>query len=292
MPQLSFSKMHGAGNDYLYVDATQGTPPVTAEHISRLSHRRFGIGSDGMIFLEAPRNGGDIRMRMHNADGSEGNMCGNALRCIAKLALDRGLVTNNPMTVETNSGPKTVHCETDADGRVVRVRADLDVPSFKPADIPMDYDGPEAVDLSLEAHAPELFDSIHSVGEGLSFTGVSMGNSHAVFFVEELTDDLVLGLGPVLERHRLFPERANIDFARIDARDRVTMRVWERGSGETLACGTGACAVAVAGAKLGLLDRKVTVTLLGGELDIEWDDADRVWMTGPAEHVFEGVVEI
>ena len=288
MPELRFTKMHGAGNDYLYVDATQDTPNLSAEQISHLADRRFGVGGDGVVLLAPPtQSGAELRMRMYNADGSEGDMCGNALRCIAKLALDRGLVQNNPLVVQTNAGLITMHAKADAEGKVVQVRVDMLEPRLLAAEVPLKIEAEQAVDTLLADLAPEI-----DPDRRLRFTALSMGNPHAVFFVEEPTDELVLELGPKIEQLPQFPDRVNVEFVRIDSRSSCAMRVWERGSGETLACGSGACAALVAGVLTERLDRRATIDLLGGQLQIEWDHKNHVWMTGPAVQVFDGVCEV
>ncbi len=296
--EIRFTKMHGAANDYIYIDATQNGPDLSADEIRRLSDRRRGVGGDGVVFIAQPQNAtADLRMQMHNADGSEGRMCGNALRCVAKYALDRGLTNKNPLVIETRDGDKTVHCHMEK-GVVTLARVDMGPPRLAPADVPMLVEGERAIDLNFATIAPEI-----AADPSLRCTGVSMGNSHVVFFVDELTDALVLGLGPKIETSALFPDRVNVEFARVDNETEITMRVWERGSGETHACGTGACATAVAGVLTGRTGRDVIVHLRGGDLRIEWPDdgtpvkgslkksdseKGRVFMTGPAEFAFDG----
>ena len=290
--EIRFTKMHGAANDYIYIDATKNAPDLTVDEISRLSDRRRGVGGDGVVFIAQPLNSktADLRMQMHNADGSEGSMCGNAIRCVAKFALDRGLTEKNPLVIETACGDKTVECHLE-NGVVTSARVDMGPPLLAPADVPMLVESERAVDLNFASLVPEMV-----VDSNLRCTGVSMGNSHVVFFVDEPTDELVLGLGPKIETCALFPERVNVEFARVDNPNEITMRVWERGSGETHACGTGACATAVAGVLTGRTGRDVTVHLLGGDLRIEWpeggDEKGRVFMTGPAEFAFDGVCRL
>lgn len=286
--EIRFTKMHGAANDYIYIDATKNAPDLTADEISRLSDRRRGVGGDGVVFIAQPLHSktADLRMQMHNADGSEGSMCGNALRCVAKYALDRGLTDKNPLVIETGGGDKTVECYLE-DGIVTSVRADMGPPLLSPADVPMLFDGDQVIDVDFATLAPEI-----AGDSNLRCTGVSMGNSHVVFFVNEPTDELVLGLGPKIETCALFPKRVNVEFARVDSPNEITMRVWERGSGETHACGTGACATAVAGVLTGRTGRDVIVHLRGGDLRIEWPEGGSVFMTGPAEFAFDGVCRL
>lgn len=290
---LRFTKMHGAGNDYLFVDATVDTPNLDPQTIERLSNRRTGIGSDGLVLIERS-DIADLRMRMFNADGSEGAMCGNAIRCVAKFGLERGLTTNNPMAIETLTGVKTIECQLNNEGAVVSARVDMGPPQLKSTKIPVLADSDEVLDIDFTMLEPTI-----ASGKHLHMTCISMGNPHAVFFVEELTDELVLEIGPQIETCKLFPDRTNVEFATVNNRSEITMRVWERGSGETHACGTGACAVAVAAILTGRTDHQVTVHLLGGDLEIEWTEAETddaplasVFKTGPAEFVFDGVCDI
>lgn len=277
--------MHGAGNDYLYIDATQGMPPLTNEMIRQMSDRHFGIGADGVVFIACSKVA-DLRMQMHNADGSEGAMCGNAIRCVSKFALDRGLVANNPVKIETAAGVKEIACEINESGHVISARVDMGTPVFRAESVPVISDLPEVRSIAIKDLDPNL-DLPYNV------TCVSMGNPHVVLFVDEITDVMVLQEGPRIETSQAFPDRVNVEFAEVHNRSEITMRVWERGSGETLACGTGACAVVVAAVLEGLVDRDVTVHLLGGDLRIEWPDSNSnahasVFKTGPAEFVFDG----
>ena len=277
--------MHGAGNDYLYIDATQGMPPLTNDMIRQMSDRHFGIGADGVVFI-ASSEVADLRMQMHNADGSEGAMCGNAIRCVAKFALDRGLVTNNPVVIETATGVKEIVCQLNDSGQVDSARVDMGAPALKAESVPVVSDLPEVRSVAIKDLDPNL-DLPYNV------TCVSMGNPHAVIFVDDVTDTMVLQEGPSIESSQAFPDRVNVEFAKVHNRGEITMRVWERGSGETLACGTGACAVVVAAVLEGLVDRDVTVHLLGGDLRIEWPDSNdsahsSLFKTGPAEFVFDG----
>ena len=255
---MRFTKMQGLGNDYVYVNCFKekiADPSALAE---KISDRHFGVGSDGLIMIN-PSDKADFEMEMYNADGSRGEMCGNGIRCVAKYVYDYGL------TVE--------------DGKVKLVKVDMGKPELEPEKVPVKAEGDQAVD------APILVD-----GEEYRMTCVSMGNPHAVVFVDcDVKDFPLETVGPKFENHERFPNRVNTEFVRVLDRRTAEMRVWERGSGETLACGTGACAVAVACALNGLTEDEVTVKLLGGDLQIRWDrEKDTVYMTGPAEVVFDG----
>jgi diaminopimelate epimerase len=274
---MRFTKMHGCGNDYVYVDCfTHPMPHDLAGLSRRISDRHFGVGSDGLILI-CPSDKADARMRMFNADGSESDMCGNGLRCIAKYVYDHGLVRKTTLTIE--AGRKVVTAELEiAGGRVRQARIDMGEPILEAARIPTTLPGnpPQEAALIL----PE---------RTFSVTCVSMGNPHCITFVDEITDALVLGIGPTVERHRAFPERTNVEFVKMIRPDDVTARVWERGSGETLACGSGACAIVVAAALTGRTQRRITVHLPGGDLQLHWSESDnRVYLTGPAVEVFSG----
>ena len=274
---MRFTKMHGLGNDYLYFDGyAENLDHYDLAELSRLlSDRHFGVGSDGII-LVLPSDKADFRMRMFNSDGSEGEMCGNGIRCFAKFVYDRGLTTKAQLEVETEAGIIRP-AMTVEDGKVTWVRVDMGQPRLTRGQIPMTGD----TEASAQAVTIEL--------PGKSYVGhcVSMGNPHCVIFVEEITDAQVLGDGPLLEVHGLFPRKTNVEFAQVLSPTEVRMRVWERGAGETLACGTGACATAVAAHLAGYCGREVTVRLRGGDLRIEWLTDDRVMMTGPATTVAE-----
>ncbi len=274
---MHFTKMHGIGNDYIYINCLEREIPEPGALSVRLSDRHFGIGGDGIILI-CPSRVADFRMRMFNADGSESEMCGNGIRCFAKYVYDKGLTREETLTVETGAGIKTIAMEV-VGGKVRRARVDMGEPILAPARIPVNLPGEQIV------NAPILVE-----GQRFFFTAVSMGNPHCVVFVDEITDELVRGLGPNFERHALFPARINTEFVRVHTSREVEMRVWERGSGETLACGTGAAAVCVAGALTGRTERKITVQLRGGDLEIEWAAGNHVFKTGPAETVFEGTL--
>lgn len=270
--------MQGLGNDYVYVNCFSEKVPDPSELAVRISDRHFGVGSDGLILI-CPSDKADFEMVMYNADGSRGEMCGNGIRCVAKYVYDYGLTDKTSISVETLGGIKYLDLTVE-DGKVKLVKVDMGRPILTPSEIPVEADGEQAVDESIETDGKEY-----------RMTCVSMGNPHAVIFVEEDVKDIPLEMiGPKFENHKRFPNRINTEFARVLDSKTVEMRVWERGSGETLACGTGACAVAVSCILNGMTEDNVTVKLLGGDLQIEWDrEKDTVYMTGPAEVVFDGV---
>ncbi len=273
---MRFTKMHGAGNDYVFVDCiAQRLGEDPRELARQLSDRHRGIGSDGLILIE-PSDSADACMRMFNADGSEAEMCGNGIRCVAKFLVDKNLVRGPHVVVDTLAG----RIELDvlgSSGRQSRVRVDMGPPILEAVRIPTTLAGSPPVEAPMTVDGTEF-----------RVTCVSMGNPHCVIFVEELSDALVLELGPMIERHPAFPQRVNVEFARVIDRHRVQARIWERGSGETQACGTGACGICVAGVLTGRLDRRVAVALSGGTLETEWREDSHVMLTGPAETVFEG----
>lgn len=280
--RLPFTKMHGIGNDYVYVDAFQTRVEDPAEVARAVSPRHTAIGSDGLILI-APSDRGDCRMEMYNADGSRGEMCGNGIRCVAKYAYDHGIATRNTLQIETDAGVKEVSVRTN-DGLVTEVQVDMGEPDLSPEALPMAADRPY-VDTEVKI-----------AGEALRITAVSMGNPHCVVFVEATASAPVTSLGPRVEHDPLFPRGVNVEFAEVlsdPPSDRLRMRVWERGSGETIACGTGACAVAVAANLTGRGQREVDVELLGGTLRIAWQKSNNhVFMTGPATEVFSGEMEL
>ncbi|HUE29556.1 MAG TPA: diaminopimelate epimerase [Verrucomicrobiae bacterium] len=278
---MRFAKLHGTANDFIYVDARAGFPGDPAALAPRLCDRRRGIGADGLILLQTPSNGeADCRMAIYNADGSRAEMCGNGIRGLAKFVHDRGLSRAEPLRVETDAGVMTIRTLASG-GRVARVTVDMGRPEWDGRRIPVAADG-EIVERPLEVN-----------GRRWAVTCVSMGNPHCVVFVEGDVADLPLGdLGPRFARHPFFPRGVNTEFVRALGPERLAMRVWERGAGETMACGTGACAAAVAAARTGRSGRRVVVGLPGGELEIDWQPDDRVLMTGDAVEVFEGQVEV
>ncbi len=278
MESLKFTKMHGIGNDYVYLDCTASRPDNIEDLARRISDRHTGVGGDGLVLI-LPSDIADFKMRMFNADGSEGRMCGNASRCIGKYVYDRGLTDREEITLETLSGVKHLKLTPGADGKVESVTVDMGEPEFIPELIPVLADR----NLAIPAEADG--------GEILEINAVSTGNPHGVVFVDDLEafGERVRTAGPILENHPIWPERANIEFAQVLSPADIRMRVWERGSGETMACGTGACAAAVAAAVTGRAGREVNVHLLGGDLLIRWDEAsNHIFMTGPATIVFDG----
>ncbi len=320
---MKFVKMQALGNDYVYMDTFSRSVDDPSALAARISDRHFGVGSDGLILI-TPSGAADVGMRMFNSDGSESAMCGNGIRCVGKYVYDSGLCRKTVMTVETAAGIRTLELFPE-NGRVCRVRVDMGEPELRPPYIPLalKHRKHRAVPLDLEQGASrpvspgaergalsprvsrepaaeaERFvnQDIFVAGQAWPATAVSMGNPHAVIFLDSMpgfSPDMLESLdleriGPLFERHPLFPERVNAEFVTVESPTSLRMRVWERGAGETLACGTGACAVAVAGVLNGLSGRRVTVRLKGGDLDIEWNDGDnRVYMAGEAVTVFHG----
>jgi diaminopimelate epimerase len=279
---MRFTKMHGIGNDYVYVngfDQTVADPPAVARAVS---DRHFAIGSDGLILI-LPSTKADVRMRMFNADGSEAEMCGNGIRCVAKYAFDHKLTKNNPMQVETSRGVSSLALQV-SDGKVSQATVDMGEPILDLPNIPVDVEKLTAIGAAnaFRVQLPHTNESVEA-------TFVSMGNPHAVIFVANAAKIQLERIGPMLENHPAFPRRINVHFVEVVSTKEVIMRTWERGSGITLACGTGACAVAVAGVLTSKTGRKVLAHLPGGDLSLEWREVDRhVYMTGPAVEVFSG----
>lgn len=275
---VRFTKMHGAGNDYIYLNGFEEIPEDLSALAIEVSDRHKGVGSDGLIVI-MPSDKADFRMRMFNADGSEAEMCGNGTRCVGKYVFDKHLTDKTEVTLETLAGIKILKLHVE-NGEVKSVTVDMGEPVLIPERIP-------ARSSSSEIKLNEK-ETVNGTTYGI--TAVSMGNPHAVIFVDEITDSEVLGDGPLLEVSETFPRKSNIEFARVVDRSHIEMRVWERGSGETLACGTGACATAVAAVLNDLADRQVELSLLGGKLLINWDEkTNHVLMTGPAEFICDGV---
>jgi diaminopimelate epimerase len=273
---MRFTKMHGAGNDYVYVNCFDETPPADLAGLARaVSDRHRGIGSDGLILIR-PSTVADARMQMFNADGSEAEMCGNGVRCVAKYLYEHGIARKETLRIETGRGVLSLKVFVSA-GKVDRVRVSMGQPILASAEIPTRLPGDPPVLVPLDV-----------AGRELRVTCVSMGNPHCVTFVDEITDDLVLRVGPQIEHHPAFPNRVNAEFVKVLSRTETVLRVWERGSGETQACGTGACAAAVAGVLAGLTDRKILTHLRGGNLELEWTSGGEVELTGPAVEVFDG----
>lgn len=274
---MRFTKMHGAGNDYVYVNCfAESVPAELPELARRISDRRFGVGSDGLILIR-PSEVADARMQMLNADGSESAMCGNGIRCVAKYVYDHGICRREALRIETGNGVRSLQLEVQG-GLVQRVCVDMGEPILEAARIPTTLPG-----------SPVVLAPLTVAGRTLPVTSVSMGNPHCVIFVDEATDELVLGLGPKIETDGHFPARVNVEFVEVVGAGEVRQRTWERGSGETWACGTGASAVCVAGVLTGRTARRIVNHLRGGDLELHWNEADNhVYMTGPAAEVFSG----
>lgn len=283
---MKFTKMHGAGNDYLYIDARDHNDFSTDwSQLSRsMSDRHFGVGSDGIILIE-DSGIADLKMRMFNADGSESEMCGNGIRCFAKYAIDRGLATSGAdgIEVETLAGIRTVVPIYDGD-RITGARVAMGEPLLEPGDVPVILDPASGYPKGPVTGYPLAVDSLE-----LSLSFVSMGNPHAITFIDQPVGEFPLHtIGPMVEHHSIFPNRVNFETVNITGPGAMTARVWERGSGETMACGTGACAIAVAARLLGIADGRVDITLPGGTLSIDWDGEGEVYLEGPAEEIFSG----
>lgn len=277
---MKFTKMQGIGNDYVYVNCLEETVENPSEVAKIVSDRHFGIGSDGLILIK-PSDVADFEMEMYNADGSESAMCGNGIRCVAKYVYDYGLTDKTSISIYTKSGIKYLDLIIE-NGKAVMIRVNMGAPELKAAKVPMIYDKEQVISQPLVVN-----------GDVYEVTAVSMGNPHSIVYMDDVKNLEIEKIGPAFENHEAFPEKVNAEFVRIISRDEVEMRVWERGSGETFACGTGACAVAVACILNGHTDEKVKVHLLGGDLEIFWDRKENlVYMTGPAEVVFDGVINL
>jgi diaminopimelate epimerase len=274
---MKFTKMHGIGNDYVYVNLFEERLPGEPAAVARtVSDRHFGIGSDGLILI-GPSERADARMRMFNADGSESEMCGNGVRCVAKYLYDHGIATRDVVMVETGRGVLTLGIEAEG-GQARRVRVDMGAPILRAAEIPTTLLGDPPLDVPLSVN-----------GQQLTLSAVSVGNPHAILYVPDVDQVPLDALGPALECHPVFPRRINVHFVQVLGPGEVRMRTWERGSGITLACGTGACAVCVAGVLTGRTGRRVLAHLPGGDLELEWpEEGGSVFMTGPATEVFSG----
>jgi len=277
---MQFTKMHGAGNDYVYVNCFANPSPANPQELAiAISHRRFGVGADGLILIE-PSQVADARMRMFNADGSESEMCGNGIRCVAKYVHDHGICRRPNLTIETGGGLRTLQLQI-VEGKAEQITVDMGQPQTQPDLVPTTLSQQPVIDM------PFSF-----AGRELRVTCVSMGNPHCVIFVPEATDDLVLGLGPKIETDPRFPKRTNVEFVEVLSPTEVRQRTWERGSGETWACGTGASAVCVAGVLTGRTERTILNHLLGGDLRLTWDAGNNhVMMTGGAVEIFTGTWE-
>jgi len=275
---MQFTKMHGLGNDFIVVAGESELPDNASELAIQLCNRFFGIGADGLVYI-LPSEKADFRMRIINSDGSEAEQCGNAIRCVAKYVYDKGLASNKTeLTIETlGAGVQPVKL-TVQDGKVSQVTVDMGKPILNGLDVPTTIDANPVIGHSVEVDGREF-----------KFTAVSMGNPHCVIYVDDAAGFDLAAWGPKLEKHPLFPRKINVEFATVKSRDHVDMRVWERGAGPTLACGTGACATLVSSVLNGLTGREATISLAGGDLRIVWsEENDRIYMTGPAAFVFSG----
>ncbi len=281
---LNFTKMHGAGNDYVYVSGFEQSLPSDLPQLAvQVSDRRFGIGGDGLIAI-LPSDLADARMRMFNADGSESEMCGNGIRCVAKYVFDHGICKKESLSIETGAGVLSLVLKIE-DGLVSQVTVDMGAPKLEASQIP--------TTLGAGSSSRVINCPIEFRGHTLFATCVSMGNPHCVIFVPEATDELVLEIGPMIERDDRFPKKTNVEFVEVLSPGEVRQRTWERGSGETWACGTGASAVCVAGVLTGRTDRQILNSLRGGQLRLRWDlQSDHVFLTGPAVEVFSGTWQI
>jgi diaminopimelate epimerase len=276
---MKFTKMHGAGNDYVYVNCFAEKVEHPEQVAIKVSNRNFGIGSDGLILI-MPSTKADVRMRMFNSDGSESEMCGNGIRCVAKYAYDHGIVNSKEITAETGAGILTLQLFTNGQNKVDRVRVNMGKPRIKRSEIPMNGTDSDKV-------VNEPLNILHTT---FQITCASMGNPHCVIFVDDVASFQVEKYGSLIENHELFPRRTNVEFVQIISRTEVRQRTWERGAGETLACGTGASAVCVAGVLNGLTEKKILNHLSGGDLELEWADDGSLYMTGPAVEVFSGEI--
>ncbi|MEM2374671.1 MAG: diaminopimelate epimerase [Candidatus Bathyarchaeia archaeon] len=280
MVELIFWKMHGLGNDYILIDNRDGRlhEEILSLLAQKLCRRRFSVGADGLL-LVYDSDVADVKMRIFNADGSEAEMCGNGIRCIAKYCYENGIIKRDEMRIETLAGIRTVWLNIE-DDRVRTVTVDMGSPVFRREHIPVAGEG-DFIDEELRVNC-EVFRA----------TCLSVGNPHCVIFVENVDDFPVTYYGPKIENHPLFPKKINVEFVQVIRQDLIKVRVWERGVGETLACGTGACASVVAGKILGKVNRECAVQLLGGELKIKYDEGDRIFMSGPAETVYKGIIDL
>jgi len=273
---MIFTKMQGLGNDYIYVNCLEETVPDPSGTARKISDRHFGVGSDGLVLI-LPDEQADFRMRMFNSDGSESEMCGNAARCVGKYIHDRGLSDQEEIRLMTGAGLKILQLNV-REGKTESVRVDMGEPILEAERIPTTLSGLQVINTPVEA-----------LGETYSATCVSMGNPHAVIFVDDPDSFDVHGIGPVIENYPIFPRKTNVEFVKVADREHLRMRVWERGAGETMACGTGACATLVAAVLNGFSERKATLLLNGGPLTVEWDqETNHVFQEGPAEFVFDG----
>jgi len=278
---MKFTKMHGLGNDFIVVAGEQELPSNASELAIETCNRFFGIGADGLVYI-LPSERADFRMRIMNSDGTEAEQCGNAIRCVAKYVYDRGLTDQHDITIETlGAGVQPLQLEVDpVTNTVSRVRVDMGAPILEGKLVPTTIDAKQVVNEPIEVN-----------GQTFHFTAVSMGNPHCVIYVDDAVNFDLETWGPKLEVHSFFPRKINVEFATVKSKEYVDMRVWERGAGPTLACGTGACATLVSSVLNGLTDRTAVISLKGGDLHIEWNETDNhVYMTGPAAMVFDGML--
>lgn len=277
--KLNFTKMQGIGNDYVYINCLENYIDNPGKLAEKLSDRRFGIGGDGIILIDKSDTC-DFKMRIFNIDGSEAEMCGNGIRCVGKYVYDKGLTKKETITIETLGGAKVLKLNI-VNNKVATVRVDMGVPEFNPAKIPVITEQDSIINMPLK------------VGDVTYYiTCISTGNPHCVIFVDDVDNLEIEKIGPRIENHIIFSNRANVEFVKVLDKNNLKMRVWERGSNETLACGTGACAVLAAAVANGYSNKKANIKLLGGELDICWEDDNHIYMTGPCELVFEGTIEV
>lgn len=278
---LNFTKMTGLGNDYIYIDCTDGTKIKNIKELTqKLSNRHFGIGSDGLILIyNSDNDNADYKMRIFNSDGSEAEMCGNGIRCVAKLIHDKSLSKKDKISIETLSGIKKVKLLEDENGKCNEVIVDMGEPMFQDKNIPYNVYEPFNKDLDIDVNK-----------EKMRFTVVSMGNPHAITFIENVDDLNIEKYGPIIEKNPIFPNRTNVEFVEVIDKNNIKVRVWERGVGETFACGTGACAAVVASGLNGYTGENVTVNLPGGKLQIEWGKDNHIYMQGTATKVFDGTI--
>jgi len=274
---ISYTKLHGLGNDYLFIESEKNKIADPAELSRQMSHRHLGAGSDGIILIMPPAQGGDFRMRMFNADGSESGTCGNGIRCFAKYVYEHGLTKKNEFTIETGAGPNRVQLRVSG-SRVETVRSNMGRPRFERAEIPMIGPPGRVIEEALDVN-----------GTTYKITCANVGNPHAVIFVDDATQIDLPAIGPKIEHHPKFPERTNVEFVNIVDRSNIVMRIWERGSGVTMASGSGSCGSALAAMLTGRTDKRVNVHLVYGALAIEWADDGNVYQEGPATEVYSGV---
>jgi diaminopimelate epimerase len=276
---MKFTKMQGAGNDYVYVNCFEETVADPRQVAIQVSNRNFGIGSDGLILI-MPSTTADVRMRMFNSDGSESEMCGNGIRCVAKYAYDHGIVSKKEITAETGAGTLALRLIAGSDGKIAKVRVNMGPPRLSRSEIPMRGDA-----------APQVVgEQLAILDRTFKITCASMGNPHCVIFVDDVAGFPVSTYGPLIENHELFPNRTNVEFVQIISRTEVRQRTWERGAGETLACGTGSSAVTAACVLNGLTEKRILNHLSGGDLEMEWAEDGNIYMTGPAVEVFSGEI--